>query len=96
MIRFLIDKTTDCPSSPSGLICLTHKECNRCTRTQITAGQDENCVLSSDKPVCDIDESTDAIETSDDGSRKLAVCKGCKKAGKFEILWRESFLIDDF
>ena len=56
--------------------------------------QDENCVLSSDKPVCDIDESTDAIETSP--SRKLAVCKGCKKAGKFEILWWKLFLIDDF
>ena len=83
MIRFLIEQTTDCPSSPTGLVCLTNKECNRC-RTQITTGAYENCDLSSDKPVCDIDESTDAIE--DSGSRKLAVCKGCKKSGKLKIL----------
>ena len=75
LIFILLEATSDCPSSPPNLICLTNNECNRCRRN---SGTHEQC--SGTTPICDIDEETALVQTT--GDRKLALCVPCKKSGK--------------
>ena len=73
-----IEKTSDCPSNPSDLICLSNRECNRCLRS---SGTHEGCSAYSSNPVCDIDSMVAGID--DSGVRKLAACVACKKTSTF-------------
>ena len=75
-IKILDGKDSNCPSSPSSLICLETNECNRC---RYNSNKNEGCDSSSTKPICDMDEATVGYQTS--ATRKLAKCEPCKKSG---------------
>ena len=80
-ISIPLEQTSQCPSSPSDLICLSSSECNRCKRT---SGIHEGCNAFSSTPVCDIDSDDIGVAgIQDTGDRKLAKCVPCKKDGKF-------------
>ena len=72
-----------CPVSPSGLRCLSSKECRIC---KWISPNYEGCDVTSNTPVCDSanDDSvvTTGMATSDDPA-KTAQCVGCKKSGKY-------------
>ena len=76
------EATSDCPSSPPNLMCLTNNECNRCRRN---SGTHEGCTASGTTPICDIDEEVANVQTT--GTRKLALCVPCKKSGKYTSRW---------
>ena len=65
-----------CPTTPSGLKCLSTGECNVC---KLINGNYEGCDVTSSTPVCDADASTSAID--DSAVNTLSVCVGCKKDG---------------
>ena len=65
-----------CPSTPSGLLCLSDGECNKC---KLILGSYQSCDVTSSTPVCDADSTTAVID--DTATTKLAVCKGCTKTG---------------
>ena len=64
---------------PTGLRCLSSKECRVCKKI---SDNYEGCVVTSTTPVCDSDDGTTVITTTDDAD-KTAKCVGCKNNGKF-------------
>ena len=74
-----IGSSSECPSSPSNLICLTTNACNVCGSE--VSGAYQGCSVSSTAPVCDFDSTTSGIQSS--ATKKLATCVACKKSGKF-------------
>ena len=77
--NYFLEQSADCPTSPSDLICLSNRECNRCMRN---SGSHEGCNAYSSNPVCDVDSMVNGID--DSGTRKLAECVPCKKTSKYD------------
>ena len=66
-----------CPTTPSGLLCLSDGECNKC---KLIAGTYQGCdIYSTTSAVCDADSTTAVID--DTATVKLAECKPCTKSG---------------
>ena len=76
-----IGSSSECPSSPSNLICLTTNACNVCGSE--VSGAYQGCSVTSTTPVCDFDSTTSGIQSS--ATKKLAECVGCKKAGSYRL-----------
>ena len=76
-----IGSSSECPSSPSNLICLTTNACNVCGSE--VSGAYQGCSVTSTTPVCDFDSTTSGIQSS--ATKKLAACVGCKKSGSFRL-----------